>query len=469
MYIWSTEAWFASPAFTLARHGYLGTTILEGVGTWLAGVERHTYWLPPVHLLLQAGWYKLFGFSLLTLRSLSIVAGVVTLICWYAIVFRLTANRTTALLALALTALDARMIWISALGRADMTCTALGSLALLTYLSFRQRSLTTAILGSHSLAAAACLAHPCGVLYAGCLVLLMLYYDRRQLGIRAIALTALPYLAGLAGWGIYILQAPADFVHQFSGNVSGIAGEFAPVSRWSEIRSPLRALKREFFLRYGFTFGWWSTGFSDRVQLFPLFTYAAGVASCVLIRPLRTNAGCRVLLLLGTFEYVVLALGDGLKSSSYVVHTMPICIALLAISLDWAYTRRLWPVIPIIAVFVACQFYSTIYDLVHQPATDDYDNAVRFLRRSGANPARTIAAGEFVFALGFDSGMKDDLRLGYFSHQRADYIVASTIYRGWFARSAELYPAIHRYMIELLENRYRVVFHNSMYTIYRRI
>src|SRR5581483_3212437 len=181
-------------------------------------------------LLLQAGWYRIFGFSLLTLRSLSIVAGIVTLACWCAIVFRLTGSPFTALLALALTGLDMRMVWISALGRADATCAALGSLALLTYISTRGRSLTTAITGANSLAAAACLTHPCGVLYAGCLALLMLYYDRRRLGIRSLALMAAPYVAGLAAWGIYILQAPADFVHQFGGNISGIASEFAPVS-----------------------------------------------------------------------------------------------------------------------------------------------------------------------------------------------------------------------------------------------
>ena len=469
MYIWSTEAWFASPAYTLTHHGYPGTTIFEPAGTWLAGIERHTYWLPPVHLLLQAAWYEVFGFSLLTLRSLSIAAGVVTLACWCAIVYRLTGSRVIALLTLALTALDLRMVWISALGRADVTCAALGSLALLTYLSARGRSLSTAILGAHSLAAAACLTHPCGVLYSGSLVLLMLYYDRRRLGIRTVALIAAPYLAGLAAWGVYILQAPADFKHQFLGNMSGIATEFAPVSRWSEIRSPLRALKREFFLRYGFTFGWWSTGFSERIQLFPLFTYAAGIAACVLIRPLRTNAGCRALLLIGAFQYAVLALGDGLKSSSYVVHTMPVCIALLAICLAWARTRRLWAIIPIVTVFCACQLYSLVYEMACQPVREDYDNAVLFLRRSNAVPARIIAPGEFAFALQFDSGMKDDLRLGYFSGRRPEYIVANGIYQGWFARSAELYPPVHRYITELLRTQYRVVFQNSTYKIYRRI
>src|ERR1035438_8282349 len=74
-YIWDNEAWFASPAFTLLHKGYLGTTILASKGTWMEGVDRHTYWIPPLYPLLQALWYRLFGFGLLPLRWLSIMAG----------------------------------------------------------------------------------------------------------------------------------------------------------------------------------------------------------------------------------------------------------------------------------------------------------------------------------------------------------------------------------------------------------
>ncbi len=61
----TNEAWFASPALNLLHKGFLGTTIIEPSGTWLAGIERHTYWVPPAHLLLQTCWYGLFGFSLI--------------------------------------------------------------------------------------------------------------------------------------------------------------------------------------------------------------------------------------------------------------------------------------------------------------------------------------------------------------------------------------------------------------------
>src|SRR5260370_42710519 len=74
-YIWSNEAWFASPALTLIHKGYLGTTILESKGTWMDGIEHRTYWVPPVYPLFEAGWYEIFGFSLFSLRSISVVAG----------------------------------------------------------------------------------------------------------------------------------------------------------------------------------------------------------------------------------------------------------------------------------------------------------------------------------------------------------------------------------------------------------
>jgi 4-amino-4-deoxy-L-arabinose transferase-like glycosyltransferase len=80
VYIWENEAWFASPAVTLDQKGYLGTTILESKGTWMDGIERRTYWVPPVHLLVQAAWYQLFGFSLFSLRSISILAGAAALL-----------------------------------------------------------------------------------------------------------------------------------------------------------------------------------------------------------------------------------------------------------------------------------------------------------------------------------------------------------------------------------------------------
>jgi len=66
------EAWFADPARNLAVHGHMGTTIFEGCGTWREGIDRYSYGIMPVFLLLQAAYYKLFGFGLMQLPFVAI-------------------------------------------------------------------------------------------------------------------------------------------------------------------------------------------------------------------------------------------------------------------------------------------------------------------------------------------------------------------------------------------------------------
>lgn len=475
-YIWSNEAWFASPALTLIHKGYLGTTILESKGTWMDGIEHRTYWVPPVYPLFEAGWYEIFGFSLFSLRSISVVAGAATLFAWYHVISNLAGSRSAGLLALAVIATEPRFIIVATLGRPDMLCAGLGSLSFAVYLHYRSRSLPHAILAAHALAAASCLTHPCGVMYASGLILFLLYFDRQRARLRDCGLVALPYLAGLAGWGIYILQAPSQFVHQFFGNISGIASEFAGANRWSGLTSPLVAFKREYFLRYGSMFGWYDTDLAGRFQLLILFIYTLAIVGCVLTRSIRNHPGYRVLLLLGLFDFVVLGLFDGLKATAYLVHTLPLCAAFLAIFIvEWTRRRStakrtatIWIVALAMTVFGVTQLSANVLYNSDQPMREDYQAALSFLRRANARPADMIAAGEFAFAFGFDSGITDDLRLGYFSGKRPAFIVTNPVYHGWFEHSARSYPAIHAYMMELLASNYRLVFHNSSYKIYER-
>jgi 4-amino-4-deoxy-L-arabinose transferase-like glycosyltransferase len=472
-FVWSNEAWFASPALNLIHRGYLGTTILEGKGTWLEGIDSHTYWIPPLYPLLQSFWYRLFGFSLLTLRSLSIVAGAAFLLAWYAILARLAANRAVALFAFAITASDARFLTFAELGRPDALCAALGVLAWAVYLHWRERFLFRAILAGNTLAAAACLTHACGTLYAAGLLLLTLYFDRRRLGWRAVPCVAVPYLAALAAWGAYILQSPSQFRTQFFGNINGIGKEFTGVSRMKGLVSPLAALKAELTLRYGAAFGRFATHFADRVTLLTLLIYVLAVVACLLTPSIRRHRGYRALLLLGALDYLALGIFDGFKSSGYLIHTIPIACALLAIYLHFLFSRLRQKALTValaavILLFAALQVNALHRSLFVTPERWDYENAVAFVRRAGS-PSNMIAAGEFAFAFGFDSGMVDDLRLGYFTGRRAPLIVANTIYLGWFEQSAVLAPPIHAYMLQLLRDEYRVAFRNAGYTIYQRL
>src|SRR2546421_1826374 len=74
------EGWFADPALTLATKGYMGTPVLEPANSWkngrnLNGIDRYTYWILPLNLVVQAGWYRIAGFSLFAMRFLSILWG----------------------------------------------------------------------------------------------------------------------------------------------------------------------------------------------------------------------------------------------------------------------------------------------------------------------------------------------------------------------------------------------------------
>jgi hypothetical protein len=214
----AAEAWFADPAYHLIHHGCFCTTIIESSGFWLSGADRHTYWILPFHALLQSVWYRLFGFSIWTLRSLSIVSGVVALGAWFAIVSRLGGVQA-ALPAALLIATDYHFVQAAAIGRMDILCAALGAAATALYLTLRERNLAAATLAAHGLMAAACLTHPCGVLPLASLVILMWALDRPNLRPQMLALAAAPYLVATALYASYVLQAPHDFVRQIGGNL----------------------------------------------------------------------------------------------------------------------------------------------------------------------------------------------------------------------------------------------------------
>jgi hypothetical protein len=61
---WSDEGWFSSASYNLAKHGFLGTTVLDSASTGLTRIEQRTYWVMPLFLLGEAAWYKFFPASL---------------------------------------------------------------------------------------------------------------------------------------------------------------------------------------------------------------------------------------------------------------------------------------------------------------------------------------------------------------------------------------------------------------------
>src|ERR1700722_14713859 len=219
---WCDEGWFSNPAENLITTGSMSTSVLDPTSTWrgvnLQGIDRHTYWVMPLYILAQAGWYGITGFSLISMRLFSVLWGLVAMACWYVILKRLSGSTAIGLLAVALLSTDFQFLLTAGDGRMDMMTAALGSAALACYLTLRESNLSRAIFISQLLAEASFFTHPLGLLAAAGLVFVSLYYDRQRLRPVHLLLLAIPYVAGAAGWLFYILQSPSDFLPQFAGN-----------------------------------------------------------------------------------------------------------------------------------------------------------------------------------------------------------------------------------------------------------
>src|SRR5262245_41775348 len=97
---WNDEGWFAEPAYTLITKGYMGSPIIHPRGTWLrgelTGIQTHTYWIMPGSPLIQAAWYRLFGFGVMQMRAISILAGLLVIWTWAFLVWNITGNLPAA-------------------------------------------------------------------------------------------------------------------------------------------------------------------------------------------------------------------------------------------------------------------------------------------------------------------------------------------------------------------------------------
>jgi len=459
---WSAEAWTAIPALNLAEHGVMATPVLEFKNTWLQGLDRHTYWLMPVHLLVQAAWYKLLGFSLFKQRLLSVLFAAVLLGSWSRIVFQLTGLRSAAFAVWLILGFNATFLEGSANGRMDMACAALGSSAIAAWLSLRTASPRWALLAGHSLTAAAIFTHPCGALFAVALLLISLSLTGWRVVPTDLLVIALPYLIAAGLWGLYIAQAPADFQSQFIGNTSGFAGEYSPRARLNGLASPVRAILDEVQLRY------LKAGLLKSIWLFVAGPAAFGA---LLIPNLRSRPGVRALLIAAGAVFLTMALLEGMKFQHYLVYSLPFLSALAAITGGW-----LWMNYSKARIFLAAAFFAatlpqikSVVDVIrYNPLRNELGFVADYLRTAGTREDLVMGPAELGYELGFNSTLRDDVRLGYNTGLRPRFIVTSGWYRLWFEGARSRDPALHSYIEKILATDYSKVLTRGDYIVYRR-
>jgi 4-amino-4-deoxy-L-arabinose transferase-like glycosyltransferase len=463
---WCDEGWFSNPAENLLSTGRMETSVLDTTASWrqvnLQGIDRHTYWVMPLYLLAQAAWYRITDFSLVSMRLLSVLWGLVALLSWYVILKRLSGSTTVVLLALALLAVDFQFLLTAVNGRMDMMTFALETAALAAYLSLRERRFAAAVLVSQTLAAAGLFTHPMGALGVVGLAFVSLYCDRKRVRFVHIATAALPYIVGAAGWGLYILESPSDFVAQFSSNASG---------RLGLLTEPLAALRREIVIRYLTSYGL-APGLPapGRLKGIILAIYIAGVLVAFATRSIRNDRLLRILLILAAWNALGVTLLDSYGIGWYLIYIIPFAIVLLSISVNHLWSSRRVPPTAIalaLTLLIAIQFVVSA-SRVAKNDRRDFLSAAGFLRNRLDGYRLVMASAEFGIPFRFDRRMLDDFRLGYRSRKTPDLIVMdSPRYCLWSELLRDQDPGNYRYIHNLLSS-YRVVYNHGAYRMYER-
>jgi len=457
------EGWYTSPALSLNATGRMGSPVVESAGSYFKGIAQYTYWIMPVHTLVEAAWYRLFGSTLAATRMLSVAAGWAALLCWFFIIGKVTGNPRIALLGLFLIAVDSSVLILASTGRSDMLSAAFGAAALASYLSLRENHLSWALAAGHTFAAVSGLTHPNGGLVAvPSLILLQFWYDRQRLGWRHLAPMALPYIVCGAAWSAYILQAPGVFWAQFSGNSAG---------RLWPLKSPLLALKREitdrFLPAYGFLPDAHGVG---KLRILVLPAYGAAVLGLRWPRAVRRMPAARILASLIALVLAVLVLMEGAKQPWYLIHLTWLLAAAAGASYHWHTQRHpawrpvasaaLAGVFLLQAGYAAALIAQRRYGSIYRPV-------IAVLQRDMHPGQFVIGSAELGFGLGFDRVL-DDANLGYYSGKRPDFIVIDSNYRAHLADLARRQPEVYGSLESMLAGEYRPIYSNSGYSVYAR-
>ncbi|MFH1428350.1 MAG: glycosyltransferase family 39 protein, partial [Candidatus Margulisiibacteriota bacterium] len=90
-YVRADEGWFTEGSYVLAEKGHYGSPMFTGY----YGAENSFHFHPPLHYVLQAGVFKIFGFGILQGRLLSLFLTLLALLIFYQVVRLLLPDKNT--------------------------------------------------------------------------------------------------------------------------------------------------------------------------------------------------------------------------------------------------------------------------------------------------------------------------------------------------------------------------------------
>lgn len=467
---WTDEGVFANPSYNLAFRGNMGSNVVEPSGhylnAYLSGIQERTYIVTPNHLVALAVWFRIFAFSLFSMRAFSTLWGVVVLLAVYYIASRLFPDRWVAPLGVLLTSIDFIYLWSAADGRMESFAAALALCSLAAYLHFRERRFRAAVLVSQALLAAAVFTHPNALIIGLSVFAVVWYLDRRRLRPEHLLWTALPYLIFAVLWGIYIAESPSDFQAQFLANAAGRNS-----SRLKGILQPWISLRDE-LERHAVTYIL-STQWSARMNPWLSFVLPIylGANIWVFSRWRRHQSSVRIFLICAGAVISALTFLNGYKAPHYMLYVLPFYNVILAAWLIHLWKRGGDPrgaALVMGSIFAFLQIVTTVMHIRADEYHRDYRPAVRALEKDQA-AGRTIAGTAALgFGLGFD-GFTDDWRLGLHSGIKPDVLLIDRSYRDFQRRFVDEEPRMYLHVLSTLANDYRLRERHGDFWIFDRV
>ena len=190
---WPDEAIYLDTAKTLLTQGVLKTNIFGNV---IPGLNEHALWYPPLYFYLLTGWIKIFGTSIETIRTLSLLTGSGMLLFVYYTMQLIFKKPILSSVGTALIAVDFSFNRAAHVARMDMLSLLLLTAGIYTVIAgyTKQQKIwfvATGILGGLSI-----LNHPLGFILptVACIFLLL------QKKIHALVLVCIPIAISLLIW-----------------------------------------------------------------------------------------------------------------------------------------------------------------------------------------------------------------------------------------------------------------------------
>jgi hypothetical protein len=455
------EGELASPAYNLVHRGHLEVT------QWEYARDTHkAYWMPPVYFFAQAAVEEVIGFGVIQFRLGTVLWGLILIFSVASIVRSITGDAILpAVIAFALGS-DYTYLMHAGIGRCEIMSAALAILASAVYLALRGRSLSLAVVASHTLMTLSGLTHPVGgMVWMPCLFGLQFWLDGRRLRLKEYALGALPYVIGATAWGAYILQDPDEFRRQFFGISLG-------AHRLSGFADPIEALRREAARFLGYYGVRPNASIAVRLKgLLPL-GYVAGIVAAVAIPAVRKQRFIRFALILLFAQMLILTFIEGTKQYHYIVDVIPTLVALLVAVLWTLFTKypaRRHILAAVALVFVVIQIGPVVYRIRENPYRNDWLPTIEAARPFVQQNLSIVGGPEFAVPFNFPRNMISRFDYGFASRQTPDVVITSI---AQFERNtvlAQSTPAFYRYMTVVFPRTFQPVFKHGDFAIYRRV